>query len=356
MGSTFKQKNVVVSGRGLKFKDALTSLGCGITTATLEVFIKAGLFSIYVLAYDNLALVKLDDNSWLTFICGLVIFDFIWYWAHRLSHEVNFLWGGHVPHQQSEEFNLTTALRQGALQDTMYWPLYMTMALMGFSLEMFVAQVMTNKFYGFWLHTRTIGKIPLVEGILSTPSAHRVHHGMNDIYLDKNHGGIFMIFDRIFGTYQEETEEVIFGVRKRYASFDPVRAHFDWLISLWNDARQTGSWRDKLRLWFMPTGWRPADLEKKMPRQELSLQNFTKFNSPTSLGSRRLTLVWAPPLSIFAMIAAASQVLTLPALSLGPTLNIGLALFTLVGLYGLGRLLNLQKPAASSQSGKMGPK
>ena len=135
----------------------------------------------------------------------------------------------------------------------------MTMALIGFSLEMFVAHVMINKFYGFWLHTRTIGKIPLIEGILSTPSAHRVHHGMNDIYLDRNHGGILMIFDRMF------------------------------------DSRHTASWRNKLRLWFMPTGWRPADLERKMPRQEVSLQNFTKFNSPTSLGSRRLTLVWAPP-------------------------------------------------------------
>ena len=318
-------------------RNSLSCLGCGMFTSTLEVFTKAGLLILYTWVYENYAWVRLDNNSWVTWVTALVVFDFIWYWAHRISHEVNVLWGGHAPHHQSEEFNLTAGLRQGALQDLMYWPLYMLMAPMGYSPEMFIAHVMINQFYGFWLHTRAIGRLPLVEGILSTPSAHRVHHGMNDKYLDKNHGGIFMLFDRMFGTYQAEEEEVIYGVRNRYNSYNPVWANFEWLASLWKDARMAGRWWDKIRIWFMPTGWRPEDVKAKAPKPTFSETQFLKFDAQP--GNARIL----PALAVFLLLSGISQVLFIQAKTMNWQLKGILILLITVGLLWLGILLNKAK-------------
>jgi len=318
-------------------RNSLSCLGCGIFTTSMEVFIKAGLVWLYVWVYEHFSWTELDDDSWVTWVTALVIFDFLWYWAHRMSHEVNILWGGHVPHHQSEEFNLTAGLRQGALQDLMYWPFYLLMAVLGYSAEMFVAHLLINKFYGFWLHTRAIGKLPLIEGILGTPSAHRVHHGMNDQYIDKNHGGILMLFDRMFGTYQEEDEEVIYGVRKRYASFNPVLAHFDWLNCLWKDACLAESWRDKVRIWYMPTGWRPEDVATKDPRQKFCRDSYIKFDAQPGKYPFRLVL------ALFVVLAVANHVLILQSESLNWGIKGSLAIMITFGLLWLGRLLDETK-------------
>jgi len=323
--------------KGLKLynlRNSLSALGCGMFAAGLEVFLKAALLSAYVWVYDNFAWTELPDDSWLTWIAALLVFDFIWYWAHRISHEVNVIWGGHVPHHQSEEFNLSTGLRQGALQDTMYWPLYILMAPLGFSAEMFIAHVLINKFYGFWLHTQAIEKIPFIEGILSTPSAHRVHHGMNSQYINKNYGGIFIVFDRLFGTYQEENEKVIYGVRKRYASYNPVWAHFDWLYGIWKDAKLANNTWDKIRIWFMPTGWRPQGFEEQYPRDRVSMESYSKFDALP----RHYTSYWL--LLVFAVLAAGSQVLIVQSEALSWSGKLLLFGAITAGLYALGRLLN----------------
>ena len=328
-------------------RNTLSCLGCGMFTSLLEVFIKAGLLMLYARVYENYAWTRLDNNSPVTWVTALVFFDFIWYWAHRISHEVNFLWGGHAPHHQSEEFNLSAGLRQGALQDLMYWPFYMLMAPAGYSPEMFIAHVMINKFYGFCLHTRAIGKLPLVEGILSTPSAHRVHHGMNDKYLDKNHGGIFIVFDRMFGTYQAEEEEVIYGVRSRYNSYNPVWAHFEWLASLWKDARLAGNWWDKIRIWFMPTGWRPEDVAEKFPKPGFSQSEFTKFDPwPGSSHTFRA-------LAVFVMLAGINQVLFLNVEWMSWQMKGLLSLLTTMGLLWLGHLLNEAKRKSEADTGEI---
>ena len=326
--SHFKGLNVY------NLRNSLSCLGCGIFTTSVEVFIKAGLVGLYIWVYDNFAWTELPDDSWVTWITALVVFDFLWYWAHRMSHEVNILWGGHVPHHQSEEFNLTAGLRQGALQDLMYWPFYLLMAILGYSAEMFVAHLLINKFYGFWLHTRTIGKLPLIEGILGTPSAHRVHHGMNAKYIDKNHGGIFMLFDRMFGTYQAEEEEVIYGVRKRYSSYNPVWAHFDWLHCIWKDACLADSWWDKIRIWFMPTGWRPDDVATKDPRQKFCRARYSKFDAQRGRYPFRL------PLALFIVLALVNHVLILESESLSWGIKGSLVILITFGLLWLGKLLD----------------
>lgn len=315
-------------------RNSLSCLGCGIFTTTLEVFVKAALIALYIKIYQSFAWTELDKANWLIWLSGILVFDFLWYWAHRLSHEVNILWGGHSPHHQSEEFNLSAGLRQGALQDLMYWPLYLSMALMGFPAEVFVGSLLINKFYGFWLHTRAIGKIPLIEGILSTPSAHRVHHGINDHYVDKNHGGILIIFDRLFGTYQEEDEEVIYGVRTRYTSFDSLFAHFSWLVNIWRDAAATERPWDKARIWFMPTGWRPDDVAASSPRQKFSQQAYVKFDAEPGKYPVRLAL------AIFLLVSAANQFLVLAPEATDWIEKGLLATLIIVGLYWLGRLLN----------------
>lgn len=135
------------------------------------------------------------DSAW-TWIWSFIAFDSIYYWAHRWSHEINFLWAVHAPHHQSEEFNLTTALRQGAFQDALHAPLFMLLALLGCPPGVFIIQLTLSKFYQFWIHTRLVGRVPLIEGILNTPSAHRVHHAVNDVYLDRNYGATLMQWDR----------------------------------------------------------------------------------------------------------------------------------------------------------------
>ncbi len=327
-------------------RNSLSGLACGLFTTSTEVFSKAAFAMAYIWISEHFAISQLPDSHWATWIAALIIFDFIWYWAHRYSHEINLLWAGHVPHHHSEEFNLSTGLRQGALQDLMFWPLYITMAFIGFSVEMFFAHLLINKFYGFWLHTKAINKIPLIEGILSTPSAHRVHHGMNDEYLDKNYGGIFMIFDRMFGTYQKEVNPVIFGVRKRYSNYNPVSAHFEWLHAMWQDAVLAANTWDKFKIWFKPTGWRPADVALKYPRVKFSASHYQKLDCP------RQPYPIMPMLTLFSIIAAANLILLFsPELTM--MAKAALLAFITLSLIALGKILNNSKQAEASNKRKI---
>lgn len=315
-----------------RLNSSLSNLACGAVTTAFEYFIKGGLLLLYATLVDRVSLFEMSSGSWGSWVAAILTFDFIWYWAHRVSHEVNFLWGGHEPHHQSADFNLTAALRQGAFQDLSYWPFYSVMAVIGFPVEMFIAAFMLNKFYGFILHTRTVGTIPLVEGILSTPSAHRVHHGMNDLYLDKNHGGILILWDRLFGTYQAETEPVVYGVRHPYDSYDPVGAHTYWLRHLWRDARATSSLGDKLRLWFMRTGWRPEDRQHHAAETLKTLDDYQAWRPDNTRRSLSFAVV------MFALALGLNW--SLFALDL-PTLVSAPVVLLITGcLYAMGASLN----------------
>jgi alkylglycerol monooxygenase len=194
--------------------DSLTSIGCGIWTVTLEVFTKSAMLLAYGWVFSHLSLWQSAPASAWTWAWSFVAFDFVYYWAHRWSHEINFLWAVHSPHHKSEEFNLTTALRQGAFQDLFHAPLFMALALLGCPPGVFIIQLTLSKFYQFWIHTRLVGRVPLLEGILNTPSAHRVHHAVNDVYLDRNYAATLMIWDRLFGTYIEEGEACVYGAAR----------------------------------------------------------------------------------------------------------------------------------------------
>lgn len=262
-----------------RLADSLTSLGCGVWTVTVEVFIKGALLVLFATIEYRWGLFDFAVDSAWTWLLFFLLLDFLYYWAHRWSHEINFLWGVHVPHHQSEEYNLTTALRQGAFQDSFHWPIYLPLALLGCPAEVFITLLTFSKFYQFWIHTRLIGKVPLIEGILNTPSAHRVHHAVNDRYLDRNHGGTLMIWDRLFGTWVEETEPCVYGVRKPYHRWNAVWSHFDWFADLWRDAARTVRLSDRLRIWVKPTGWRPPDVEAREPRPPFELSRVTHYTA-----------------------------------------------------------------------------
>ena len=192
--------------------DALTSLNLGVVSrlsGVLQAFIP---IAVYLSVYENFRLFDAPDH-WVIWIVAFVLYDLSYYWAHRLGHEVNILWAAHVVHHSSEEYNLTTALRQtgtGFFSVLFYIP----MALLGFDPVMVVTVGALNLIYQFWVHTRHVPKLGLLEWVFITPSNHRVHHAQNPVYIDKNYGGVFILWDRLFGTFQEELDDqpVVFGI------------------------------------------------------------------------------------------------------------------------------------------------
>ncbi len=240
--------------------DTVNDLSCGILQQ-LGGLLMAGLLVYgYVLIYEHMRLFQIPASGfWPLALCWVLV-DFCYYWFHRLSHEVNFLWAAHLVHHQSEEYNLAVALRQSLFQQIFSTPFYLPLALLGFPLELFGAALAFNTLYQFWIHTRAIGKLGFIERIFMTPSHHRVHHGRNPKYIDKNHGGTFIIWDKLFGTFYEEEEEPTYGITKPLASWNPIWANVHYWQELWQAARRATRVRDKLAMFLKPPGWFPAEL------------------------------------------------------------------------------------------------
>lgn len=268
--------------RNYRLADAINSLSTGVLSTSTGLLTKGvGLVS-YALAWEYLALLRLPTEAWWTWALAFVLYDLCYYWLHRLGHERNILWAAHSVHHQSEEYNLTTALRQTSSGFIFSWIFYLPLALIGVPPLVFITVASLNLLYQFWVHTRHIPKLGWLEWVLITPSNHRVHHAQNTLYLDRNYGGVFILWDRLFGTFQEEDprEPVIFGVTTPLASWNPLWANVQFYAQLWDDARRTHSTWDKLRIWFMPTGWRPPDVAARYPQAKPDLARFRKFEIP----------------------------------------------------------------------------
>jgi len=185
-------------------------------------------------------------------------------------------------HHQSEDYNLSTALRQSWIENLLAWPFYLPMAIVGFPFAMFATASTLNTLYQFWVHTRLIGKLGPAEGVLNTPSSHRVHHGVDPKYVDKNYGGMFMVWDRLYGTYTAEEEEPIYGTVKPLRSWSPLWAQIDGWVRLWTMARATSRFGDKVRVWVAPPDWRPADLGGQVIIPEVDRGAYRKYDSEAS--------------------------------------------------------------------------
>lgn len=268
--------------RNYRLADSINSLSTGALSTSTGLLTKGvGLVS-YALAWEHLALLRLPDGAVWAWLLAFVLYDFCYYWLHRLGHERNVLWAAHSVHHQSEEYNLTTALRQTSSGFLFSWIFYLPLALVGVPPLVFVTVASLNLLYQFWVHTRHVPKLGWLEWVLITPSNHRVHHAQNPLYLDRNYGGVFILWDRLFGTFQEEDprEPVVFGVTTPLASWNPLWANLQFYAQLWHDARRTRRLWDKLRIWFMPTGWRPADVAMGYPQAKADLAQFRKFEIP----------------------------------------------------------------------------
>lgn len=262
--------------------DAINSLSTGVLSTTTGLLTKGVGLLAYAFALEHLALFKLSgDSAWL-WVFAFILYDFCYYWLHRMGHERNILWAAHSVHHQSEDYNLSTALRQTSTGFLLGWIFYLPMAVLGVPLLVFVSVAALNLLYQFWVHTKHIPKLGWFEWFFVTPSNHRAHHAQNALYMDRNYGGVFIIWDRLFGSFQEEddSEPVIFGVTTPLASWNPLWANLQFYVQLWEDARRAQSQWDKLRIWFMRTGWRPADVAAKYPMNKPDLSRFRKFEVP----------------------------------------------------------------------------
>jgi len=289
-----------VRGTGYyRINDAVNSLSVGMFMSTSGYFTKLipAVILAYVLqdfAFFEVQLAWFDTSPrglalWLLAALG---FDFCYYWAHRCGHEISILWAQHAVHHQSEDYNLSTALRQTSSGFIFTWIFYVPLFLLGMPFEVFVTVNAISLIYQFWVHTQQIQRLGWFDRVFVSPSNHRVHHAQNEIYIDKNYGGTLILWDRLFGTFQEELDEeaVVFGVRKPLTSWNPFWANLQVYNYLWFDAVRAKRWRDKLGLWFRRTGWRPADVAVKYPKQPADLDHFHKFDPPVTTAIRRYVL------------------------------------------------------------------
>ena len=251
-----------------RLSDSINDLSCGIIDQLLVAFLKTALFAGYIFIYERYRLSSVPDTAAAWVLCFLGV-DFLYYWFHRTSHEVNAFWAAHVVHHQSEEYNLAVALRQGAFQSSFSWIFYLPLALIGFPPLMFLTVSSIDTLYQFWIHTRAIGRLGPLERVLNTPSNHRVHHGRNPKYIDRNHGGILIVWDRLFGTYQKEEEEPAYGITTPLRSWNPVWANLQYWVELAEKAGRTRRLADKVRMFLKPPGWQPADLGGFVPAPEV---------------------------------------------------------------------------------------
>jgi sterol desaturase/sphingolipid hydroxylase (fatty acid hydroxylase superfamily) len=241
---------------GYEPRDTRTSLTLGAGNVAINVFWKFGLLLVYAAFYEMTSL-RMPADEWWTYVLLFFADDFAYYWFHRVHHEVRFFWASHIVHHSSQHYNFSTALRQSWTPMTSM-PFWIPLALLGFAPWMILMQKAINLIYQFWLHTERIGKLPApIEFAFNTPSHHRVHHGANDVYLDRNYAGTLIIWDRMFGSFQREDERPRYGLTRNIRTFRVAHVAFDEFAALVRDVREARSWRDRFRYAFGPPGWSP---------------------------------------------------------------------------------------------------
>lgn len=304
--------------------DMISSLSSGVTNSTKDVL---GL-SVAIISYswlvEHLTIYQVQ-SSWLLYVIAFLALDFSGYWVHRLAHTINFFWNNHIVHHSSEEFNLACALRQSiSVFFRIYAFLLIPAAIFGVPQQVIAVVAPLHLFAQFWYHTRHIGKLGWLEYIIVTPAHHRVHHAINPEYLDKNYGQIFIFWDRLFGTFQEEQADIpaVYGVTRPVRTWNPIKINFMHIWLLAKDAWHTKSWKDKLRVWMMPLGWRPADVIEKYPVEKIEdVYHFEKYDTPAPKGM--IVYLW---IQLFCLLLLVSYLF-------GNVANIGLPNMMYYGLF-----------------------
>lgn len=265
-----------------RLKDAMTNINCGVISQISGAFLMVVLFGMYTYVQENWAPFYIPVVWW-AFPLAFVFFDFMYYWAHRLSHEINLFWGGHSVHHQSEEYNLSVALRQSSTQILWTFLFYLPLAMAGIDPIVFISMQGVNLVYQFWIHTESIKKMPRwFEAIFNTPSHHRVHHARNPKYIDKNHAGTLIIWDKLFGSFAAEEETPDYGITKPLKSWNPLWANFAHYTDIYHDFKRVSGFKNKLGVLVRKPGWLPEDMGGYRAPQEVK-SDYQKFDNRTPI-------------------------------------------------------------------------
>ena len=278
-----------------RLADAVSSISLGMLSQTSAVFTRLLRIGIYTALFEHVALWR-NDAFWTSlpgWLLALVFYDLCYYWLHRMGHESAVLWAAHAVHHQSQDYNLSTALRQTSSGALLGWIFYVPMALAGVPPLVFGVVALIDLLYQFWVHTEQVGKLGWFDRWFCSPSNHRVHHAVNDAYLDKNYGGILILWDRLFGTFKDEDdqEKCVYGTRGLLNSWDPLWANAQVYVGLAHDSWHARSWLDKLKVWVKPPGWRPADVAERFPKPAFSMAQMQLYHPPMSRAAQWFALV-----------------------------------------------------------------
>ncbi|MCL9684703.1 sterol desaturase family protein [Legionella maioricensis] len=310
------------------FNDSINNFCSGILEQIGALPIRGLLIYSYYYLYEHHAFFHFSPFSIISWILLWLAVDFCYYWFHRSSHRVNFFWIGHSVHHQSELYNLSVALRQGYLQTLTSWIFYLPLALIGFPTTMFVTMASLNSIYQFWIHTQTIKKMGWFEHVFNTPSHHRVHHGKNPQYIDKNYAGSLIIWDKLFGTFEAENTPVEYGVTEPLDSWNPFYANIKVIKDLFYYGRHLKNKLNLLRAFFMPPEWIVHQLKKE--GAIFAKQQVCKKNSDSPKLYMLLNLALIIVLYVYVSFTFNNH-------SLSSWMTGSLILLT---IYGLGRVAN----------------
>ncbi|WP_233244261.1 lysoplasmalogenase family protein [Acidovorax sp. HMWF029] len=345
-----------------RLADAVSSISLGALSQTSAVFTRLLRIGIYTALFEHVALWR-NDVFWTSlpgWLLALVFYDFCYYWLHRMGHESAVLWAAHAVHHQSQDYNLSTALRQTSSGALLGWIFYVPMALAGVPPLVFAVVALIDLLYQFWVHTEQVGRLGWFDRWFCSPSNHRVHHAVNDAYLDKNYGGVLIVWDRLFGTFKDEDdqEKCVYGTRGLLNSWDPLWANAQVYAGLAHDSWHARSWLDKLRVWIKPPGWRPADVAERFPKPAFSMAQMQLYHPPMSRAVQGFALVqfgillagvaaflWQADAAPLARNAIWFAVLLVSQWALGAVMQ---------GRIGMGMALMLQSAALATATSALG--
>jgi len=290
----------------ISFPEAVANFGTALGNQTVNVLVAAGVYVVYGYLWENYRIWTIELNWW-TFILLLLGVDFVFYWVHRWGHSINIMWAAHSPHHSAEEMNFFVALRASVTQRLTSFLFFWVLTIIGFHPLHIYMMAGIHLFIAFLHHTEFIPKLwRPIELIFTTPSHHRVHHGVNFAYLDKNFGEFLIIWDRLFGSFAEEKEKVVYGIYDHPKSWNPIKINFHFYIVLWKLAVAAPFWWDKIRIWFMPSGWRPRGLETS-EKTEITTENQIRFR-PEMFAKAKVYLILNVISGIVLMMGVISNV------------------------------------------------
>ena len=271
---------IAINKNTYRLNDAISNLFMGTLRTSNKLIIIGAAGYVFYLAETHFALWRMDATSPFTWIFSFIIYDFFYYWFHRISHERQIFWASHVAHHQSEDYNLSTALRQTGTGAFVSWVFYIPMFLIGIPSYVFISVASINLIYQFWVHSEHIPKLGWFENYFVTASNHRVHHAQNEQYIDKNYGGVFIIWDRIFGTHkiEDENEACIYGIRGTLNTFNPIWANLHIYVKILREMWSSQEWKDKIHAPFARTGWTPESLPEIIEKDNFDSSTFKKFD------------------------------------------------------------------------------